>query len=107
MEESVTKGLKQAKYVIDFLNEWKGSGSHSVSDVQAALLSVIQLSGLQRDAIIIDADPCRTDVITPTLCNVVPLESKQDLRFHPQSRTNFGSPLRAGEISEENRAARR
>ena len=80
MAELITKGLKQAKYVIDFLNEWKGAGSHSMSDVQAALLSAIQLSGLQPDAAIVDADPCNTAVLTPTLTAVVPLESKQDLK---------------------------
>ena len=80
MAELITKGLKQAKYVIDFLNEWKGAGSHSMSDVQAALLSAIQLSGLQPDAAIVDADPCNSAVLTPTLTAVVPLESKQDLK---------------------------
>jgi len=80
MAELITKGLKQAKYVIDFLNEWKGAGSHSMSDVQAALLSAIQLSGLQPDAAIVDADPCNTAVLTPILTSVVPLESKQDLK---------------------------
>jgi len=80
MADLITKGLKQAKYVIDFLNEWKGAGSHSMSDVQAALLSAIQLSGLQPDAAIVDADPCNTAVLTPILTSVVPLESKQDLK---------------------------
>ncbi len=51
-----------------------------MSDVQAALLSAIQLSGLQQDAKIVDVDPCYTAVITPTLTAVVPLESKQDLK---------------------------
>jgi hypothetical protein len=81
MADAETKSLEQVKLVIDFLNEWKGTGTHSMSDVQAALLSAIQLSGLQQDAKIVDADPCNTAaVITPTLTAVVPLESKQDLK---------------------------
>jgi hypothetical protein len=40
----------------------------------------IQLSSLQQDAKIVETDPCNTDVITLTLCSVVPLESKQDLK---------------------------
>jgi hypothetical protein len=74
------KGLKQAKYVIDYLNSWKGLGQHTMSYVQAAITSTVALSSLGDDTKIVDSDPCNVAVLGPTLVSIVPLESKQDTK---------------------------
>ena len=64
------KGLKQAKYVIDYLNSWKGMDQHTMSDVQAAITSAVALSSLGEDTKIADSDPCNVAVLGPTLVSI-------------------------------------
>ena len=72
------KALKQAKFVIDSLNKWRGGNQHSLSDLQAALGSAIQLSLLEEVAIL-DTDTCSVATIAPWLVQMVNLDSQQEL----------------------------